>query len=75
MRAARRKPGYPDPHESRTDGLPFGDLVHRHNPQISRYGERFRTLYKNRVAVEREFGMLKNHYGLLPLRVRGLVVK
>jgi hypothetical protein len=53
-------------------GLPFDDLVGRHNPRISRYGERFRTLYKNRVAVEREFGRLKNDYGLLPLRVRGL---
>ena len=53
-------------------GLPFGDLVHRHNPRISRYGERFRTLYRNRVAVEREFGRLKNDYGLAPLRVRGL---
>jgi hypothetical protein len=53
-------------------GLPFGDLVHRHNPRISRYGERFRTLYKNRVAVEREFGRLKNDYALAPLRVRGL---
>jgi hypothetical protein len=53
-------------------GLPFGDLFDRHNPRISRYGERFRTLYKNRVAVEREFGRLKNDYGLAPLRVRGL---
>jgi hypothetical protein len=53
-------------------GLPFGDLFDRHNPRISRYGERFHTLYKNRVSVEREFGRLKNDYGLLPLRVRGL---
>jgi hypothetical protein len=53
-------------------GLPFDDLVGRHNPRITRYGERFHTLYKNRVAVEREFGRLKNDYGLAPLRVRGL---
>ena len=44
----------------------------RHNPHISRYGERFRTLYRNRSAVEREFGRLKNDYALAPLRVRGL---
>jgi hypothetical protein len=53
-------------------GLPFSNLFDRHNPRISRYGGRFRTLYKNRVAVEREFGRLKNDYGLAPLRVRGL---
>jgi hypothetical protein len=39
---------------------------------VSRYSERFRALYRGRGAVEREFGRLKNDYGLLPLRVRGL---
>jgi transposase len=28
-------------------------------------------LYRGRSAVEREFGRLKNEYGLAPLRVRG----
>jgi hypothetical protein len=28
--------------------------------------------YKGRAAVEREFGRLKNEYGLAPLRTRGI---
>lgn len=34
--------------------------------------DRHKALYKQRTAVEREFGRLKNDYGLLPLRVRRL---
>jgi transposase len=34
--------------------------------------ECWRSLYRGRAAVEREFGRLKNEYGLAPLRVRGL---
>jgi hypothetical protein len=41
-------------------------------PHIPRHTERFRDLYRGRAAVEREFGGLKNLYGLGPLRVRGL---
>jgi hypothetical protein len=41
-------------------------------PRISRNSERFKSLYRRRAAVEREFGRLKHDYGLLPLRVRGL---
>ena len=41
-------------------------------PRIPRHTDRFRSLYKGRAAVEREFGRLKNDYGLAPLRVRGL---
>jgi hypothetical protein len=44
----------------------------RRNPIILRDSDRFHALYRNRGAVEREFGRLKNDYGLLPLRVRGL---
>jgi hypothetical protein len=33
---------------------------------------RWRDLYRGRAAVEREFGRLKNEYGLAPLRVRGI---
>jgi hypothetical protein len=44
----------------------------RRTPIIPRDSGRFRTLYRNRGAVEREFGRLKNDYGLAPLRVRGL---
>jgi hypothetical protein len=44
----------------------------RKHPHVQRESDDFRALYRNRGAVEREFGMLKNHYGLLPLRVRGL---
>jgi hypothetical protein len=32
----------------------------------------WKRLYKGRAAAEREFGRLKNDYGLAPLRVRGL---
>ena len=31
----------------------------------------WRSLYRGRAAVEREFGRLKHDYGLAPLRVRG----
>jgi hypothetical protein len=41
-------------------------------PRIPRHTQRFRDLYRGRVAVEREFGRLKHDYGLAPLRVRGL---
>ena len=41
-------------------------------PRIPRHSQRFRDLYRGRAAVERAFGDLKNHYGLAPLRVRGL---
>jgi Transposase DDE domain len=53
-------------------GLPTAPLGTRHNPHISRYGNDFRNLYYRRSAVEREFGNLKHHFGLAPLRVRGL---
>ena len=32
----------------------------------------WKRLYRGRSAVEREFGRLKNEYGLTPLRTRGL---
>lgn len=36
------------------------------------YGsDEWKRLYRGRAAVEREFGLLKNEYGLAPLRVRG----
>jgi hypothetical protein len=41
-------------------------------PHIARHTEQFRSLYAGRASVEREFGRLKNEYGLAPLRVRGL---
>jgi hypothetical protein len=44
----------------------------RLHPLIPRGTARFRALYKGRGAVEREFGRLKNEWGLAPLRVRGL---
>jgi len=44
----------------------------RQAPMIARDTQRFRDLYRGRAAVEREFGRLKNDYGLAPLRVRGL---
>jgi hypothetical protein len=41
-------------------------------PRIARHTQRFKDLYRGRVAVESEFGMLKHSYGLAPLRTRGL---
>ena len=51
--------------------LPLNNGTRRF-PHIARHTERFRKLYAGRSAVEREFGRLKNEYGLAPLRVRGL---
>jgi hypothetical protein len=44
----------------------------RRNPIIPRETKRWRDLYRGRAAIEREFGTLKHHFGLAPLRVRGL---
>ena len=41
-------------------------------PRIPRHTQRWRDLYRGRGAVERAFRDLKHHYGLAPLRVRGL---
>jgi Transposase DDE domain len=40
---------------------------------IPRGTKRWKGLYHQRVAVEREFGRLKHEWGMLPLRVRRLV--
>ncbi|HYP54792.1 MAG TPA: transposase [Solirubrobacterales bacterium] len=44
----------------------------RLHPLIPRETKRWKAGYRKRAAVEREFGRLKNHWGLKPLRVRGL---
>jgi IS5 family transposase len=44
----------------------------RLHPLIPRETPRFKKLYHQRGAVEREFGRLKNEWALAPLRVRGL---
>ena len=44
----------------------------RLHPLIPRETKKWRDLYRGRASVEREFGRLKNEYGLAPLRVRGL---
>jgi len=44
----------------------------RLHPLIPRETKRWRSLYRGRASVEREFGRLKNEYALAPLRVRGL---
>jgi len=44
----------------------------RRNPLVPRGTKRWTKLYRGRAAVEREFGRLKNEYGLAPLRVRGI---
>jgi len=37
---------------------------------IPRTSGRWKTLYREQVAVERTFGVLKHEWALLPLRVR-----
>jgi hypothetical protein len=44
----------------------------RLHPLIPRGTDRFKSLYHQRGAVEREFGVLKHHWAMLPLRVRRL---
>jgi DDE family transposase/transposase-like protein DUF772 len=44
----------------------------RLHPLIPRETKRWKAAYRRRAAVEREFGRLKNQWGLKPLRVRGL---
>jgi hypothetical protein len=44
----------------------------RLHPLIPRETKRWKGLYRKRASVEREFGRLKNEWGLKPLRVRGL---
>jgi len=44
----------------------------RLHPLIPRLSKRWKASYRKRAAVEREFGRLKNQWGLKPLRVRGL---
>jgi transposase len=38
---------------------------------VSYGSDEWKRLYRGRAAVEREFGRLKNEYGLAPLRTRG----
>jgi hypothetical protein len=44
----------------------------RLHPLVPRETKRWKGLYRGRSSVEREFGRLKNEWGLKPLRVRGL---
>jgi hypothetical protein len=39
---------------------------------IPRETDRWKAIYKTRVAVERTFGRLKHEWALLPLRIRGI---
>ena len=39
---------------------------------VPRSTDRFRQFYRQRGALEREFGVLKHQWGLLPLRVRSV---
>jgi hypothetical protein len=40
---------------------------------LPRNTDRWKTLYKGRGAVEREFGRLKHEWSLLPLKIRGIL--
>jgi len=46
--------------------------VDRLHPLIPRETKRWKSLYRGRACVEREFGRLKHEWALLPLRVRGV---
>lgn len=73
MRGAERPAGHPAsrgrPPQER---LPLFADGTRNAPWIAYGSERFKTIYKRRSAVEREFGRLKHQYGLAFLRVRGI---
>lgn len=47
-------------------------VADRLHPLIPRETKRWKAMYRKRASVEREFGRLKNEWGMLPLRVRGL---
>jgi transposase len=47
-------------------------VADRLHPLVPRETKRLKGLYRKRASVEREFGRLKNEWGLKPLRVRGL---
>ena len=42
------------------------------HPLVPRETKRWKSLYRGRASVEREFGRLKNEWALLPLRVWGI---
>ena len=44
----------------------------RLHPLIPRETKRWKSLYRRRASVERQFGRLKGDWALAPLRVRGL---
>ncbi len=44
----------------------------RLHPLVPRSSKRWKAAYRKRASVEREFGRLKNQWGLSPLRVRGI---
>jgi hypothetical protein len=44
----------------------------RLHPLVPRESKRWKSLYRGRACVEREFGRLKHEWALLPLRVRGI---
>jgi transposase len=44
----------------------------RLHPLIPHQTLRWRSFYRRRAAIEREFGRLKHEWALLPLRVRGI---
>lgn len=52
--------------------IPLRKNSGRRESSIPRKSDEFRSLYRRRSSVEREFGRLKHHYGLAILRVRGI---
>jgi hypothetical protein len=73
VRGARLPPGHPAARDPRTAACsPASKWIkaHRLHTLIPRKTLRWKQLYRQRGAVERENGRLKNEWGLSPLRVR-----
>ena len=80
-RQAYSNPMQPGGHRSavstRTGGGFYGYKIHAAvcawtRLRLSHHTDEWRTLYRGRSAVEREFGRLKHEYGLAPLRTQGI---
>src|SRR5207248_4140328 len=52
--------------------IPLRKNTGHREANIPRKSDEWRSLYRRRSAVEREFGRLKHHYALAMLRVRGI---
>jgi IS5 family transposase len=52
--------------------IPLRKNKGQRDSRVARHTDEWRSLYRRRSSVEREFGRLKHDYGLAFLRVRGI---